>query len=91
MPKREMPIAKRRWAGVTSSRSPAVAVAPTELPSSTEPKMAAGWAMMMTPTRAIRAAINCLLVKDWARKTWQAHAVVSGIRKRKTVASARGR
>lgn len=89
-----MQIAKSRWAGVTLSRSSGVAVVPTSLAfslSSGGPKMAAGWAMMMTPTRAISAAVNCLLVKDWPRKTWQAQAVVSGMRKRKTVASARGR
>lgn len=59
--------------------------------SSTSPKRAAGWAMMTTPMRATTAAVNWILVNCWPRNTWQDQAVTRGMRKRKTVASARGR
>jgi hypothetical protein len=47
--------------------------------------------MMMTPARAMSPAMNSWMVKRSERKIEQAKAVQMGTRKRKTVASARGR
>ena len=54
-------------------------------------KMLEGWAIRITPTNATIPAKSSFLVKTWPRKIEQAQAVTMGTRKRKTVASARGR
>lgn len=90
IPIMEARMAIRRWVGVTSSTTS------TTLPINVSlfalsPKILEGWAIRMTPKRAMRPARNSDLVKGVERRRKQARAVTRGTRKRKTVASARGR